>query len=164
MISIRPATRAEIPVISQLAWRIWPVVYPSIVPMEQITYMLGWMYSAESLLQQMDEGCTFLLAFSDQEPVGFASWSRLESGEGRLHKLYVLPDRHGSGIGKSLLGEVVSSCQAAGCQHLELNVNKRNPAVDFYIRNGFQHLRSEVIDIGQGYVMDDYVMAMKITP
>jgi hypothetical protein len=39
-----------------------------------------------------------------------------------------------------------------------LNVNKHNRATDFYLANGFLQVGEEVIDIGGGYVMDDYIM------
>ena len=41
---------------------------------------------------------------------------------------------------------------------LELNVNKNNPAIHFYKKLDFVISRQEVIDIGNGFVMDDYVM------
>ena len=41
---------------------------------------------------------------------------------------------------------------------LFLNVNKYNNALHFYLKQGFFKIREEVIDIGNGYVMDDYVM------
>jgi ribosomal protein S18 acetylase RimI-like enzyme len=45
---------------------------------------------------------------------------------------------------------------------LFLNVNKDNPAIEFYKRFGLEITSSEVIEIGQGYVMDDYVMAIHL--
>jgi len=43
-----------------------------------------------------------------------------------------------------------------------LNVNRFNPAVSFYEKYGFKIIKEEVIDIGNGYVMDDYVMEMLV--
>ena len=41
---------------------------------------------------------------------------------------------------------------------LYLNVNKHNEnAIGFYRINGFSIVKEEVIDIGNGFVMDDYV-------
>jgi ribosomal protein S18 acetylase RimI-like enzyme len=45
---------------------------------------------------------------------------------------------------------------------LLLNVNKNNIAKNFYKKLGFNIVLDEVIDIGQGYVMDDYVMEKPI--
>ena len=43
-----------------------------------------------------------------------------------------------------------------------LNVNKYNNAIHFYTKLGFTKVKDEVIDIGNGYVMDDYVMEVAI--
>jgi ribosomal protein S18 acetylase RimI-like enzyme len=43
-----------------------------------------------------------------------------------------------------------------------LNVNRFNPAVSFYEKYGFRTVKEEVIDIGQGFVMDDFVMALEV--
>jgi ribosomal protein S18 acetylase RimI-like enzyme len=75
-----------------------------------------------------------------------------------LNKLYVLPAMLGQGAGKSLLEHVLAFSAERGDQVIELNVNKRNAAIGFYEHMGFRILREEVIDIGSGYVMDDYVM------
>jgi hypothetical protein len=42
-----------------------------------------------------------------------------------------------------------------------LNVNKYNKAKFFYEKLGFTITKEEVIDIGNDYVMDDYVMGIK---
>jgi ribosomal protein S18 acetylase RimI-like enzyme len=69
-----------------------------------------------------------------------------------------LPACHGTGAGAALLNEVESEARAQRCASIELNVNKYNPARLFYEKKGFSIMREEVIDIGSGYVMDDYVM------
>jgi len=45
---------------------------------------------------------------------------------------------------------------------VELNVNRFNNARWFYEKIGFRVVRDEVIDIGQGFVMDDHVMELPI--
>ena len=39
-----------------------------------------------------------------------------------------------------------------------LNVNKENPARKMYESQGFKVFKEEVFDIGNGYVMDDFLM------
>jgi ribosomal protein S18 acetylase RimI-like enzyme len=43
-----------------------------------------------------------------------------------------------------------------------LNVNRFNPAVSFYEKYGFRTVKEEVIDIGNGFVMDDFVMVLEV--
>ena len=102
----------------------------------------------------------FVIAYEGETPVGFASYSAKadEPTTFRLHKIYVLTTLHTKGIGSMLLEYVASQSKNAGATLLELNVNKYNPAKMFYDNKGFKILKEEVIDIGKGNVMDDYVM------
>ncbi|TXI77628.1 MAG: hypothetical protein E6Q44_13280 [Flavobacteriales bacterium] len=59
---------------------------------------------------------------------------------------------------------VVHHVALSGDTAVELNVNKRNPAKAFYERHGFVVERDEVLDIGQGHVMDDHVMVRRSRP
>ncbi|MEZ4755779.1 MAG: GNAT family N-acetyltransferase [Flavobacteriales bacterium] len=158
--TLRPATTADIPNIRSIAHAAWPVAYASILSPAQLAYMLERMYSEAALHEQLTTlGHRFLLAERDWEAIGFAGYAhRHTPGRTRLHKLYVLPQVKGGGVGHALLEAVLSAAQAAGDHAVELNVNKYNPAKDFYLRHGFTVERDEVIDIGQGYVMDDHVM------
>ena len=49
-----------------------------------------------------------------------------------------------------------------GATKLQLQVNRDNKAKYFYEKLGFEVVRTQVFDIGQGYVMDDYVMEKKV--
>jgi GNAT superfamily N-acetyltransferase len=81
----------------------------------------------------------------------------------KLHKLYLLPEMHGHGLGSRLLQHVEREVRAGGARRLILSVNKRNTkAITAYQRNGFVIAESVVTDIGNGFVMDDYVMAKEL--
>ena len=58
------------------------------------------------------------------------------------------------------IGCAENAARARGCAALVLNVNKRNAqAIRAYERSGFTAREAVVVDIGGGFVMDDYVMA-----
>ena len=158
--TIRPATAADLPAIGSIAHAAWPMAYAGILSPAQLEYMLERMYSRSALLEQSTTlGHRFLLAESDGMSIGFAGYAHQHKpGRTRLHKLYVLPRVKGSGVGHALLEAALQAAHAAGDMFVELNVNKYNPAKDFYRRHGFTVERDEVIDIGEGYVMDDHVM------
>ena len=126
--------------------------------------MLERMYSAAALRLQFEQGHQFLLMEQGNDYLGFAGFEHHYSatGNSRLHKLYVLPGTQGTGAGNLLLGAVIKASRSAGDLQLELNVNRFNSAKDFYLRRGFQVVREEVIDIGNGYVMDDFVLVRSI--
>lgn len=161
---LRPATSADLPTIRAIAHATWPVAYARILSPAQLAYMLERMYSEAALEEQFNElGHRFLLAERDGVALGFAGYAhRHLPGRTRLHKLYVLPHVKGSGVGHALLAAVLRAAHLAGDTFVELNVNKHNPAKDFYLRHGFTMERDEVIDIGEGFVMDDHVMVMDL--
>lgn len=162
MRSIREAKQEDIPHIRSLAFAIWPETYSSIISSEQIDYMLEMMYSEAALQKQMEEGCVFLLAENQNTLVGFAAYQRLSSEEFKLHKLYVLPSQHGKGTGRALVDQVIDAVKKQGGKKIILQVNKNNPAKTFYDRLGFIVREEVVLDIGNGFVMDDFVMELGV--
>ena len=156
------ATEADLPAISKLAGVIWRACYPGIITMEQIDYMLARMYSPDVLRDEIrSQGIRYDLLLVDGRPSGFASYGPTsESGVMKLHKLYLLPEMHGRGLGSLLLQHVEREVRTGARRRLILSVNKRNArAITAYKRNGFVVAESVVTDIGNGFVMDDYVMA-----
>ncbi len=159
------ATENEISIIQDLANTIWPLAYGNIISEGQIKYMLNLMYDKDALKQQIEQGHQFILAVENVDYIGFASYSPKVNDEKsiyRLHKIYILPNHPTRGIGTFLLNYIIQNCKIQKAKFLELNVNKYNSAIEFYTKKGFAILREEVIDIGNGYVMDDYVMALSL--
>jgi ribosomal protein S18 acetylase RimI-like enzyme len=160
MITLRKAKEEDIELIQSIAEATWPSTYLDIIGQQQIDYMLEKMYNRGELLRQLMEGHIFLIAEEDEEQYGFAGYSIIdhEKRTYKLHKLYVLPSAHGKGAGKILINEVFNQIKDAGASALQLNVNKHNKAKDFYLKAGFSIKESVALDIGGGYIMDDYVM------
>jgi len=160
MITLRKAKEEDIELIQSIAEATWPSTYLDIIGQQQIDYMLEKMYNRGELLRQLMEGHIFLIAEEDEEQYGFAGYSIIdhEKRTYKLHKLYVLPSAHGKGAGKILINEVFNQIKDAGASALQLNVNKHNKAKDFYLKAGFNIKESVALDIGGGYIMDDYVM------
>ncbi len=162
---IQIATVKDLPRIKDLAETIWPVCYREIISSEQIRYMLDLIYSQDALEAQLEKGHRFIIVLEGETPIGFASFSKKSKEEStifRLHKLYVLTTLHTKGVGTFMLNYVCAESKKAGACLLELNVNKYNPAKNFYDKKGFNISKEEVINIGNGYVMDDYVMVKQL--
>ena len=160
---IRNADQTDVHVISLLAHAIWPDTYGSILNDAQLNYMLNYFYSEDSLKKQMDDGQHFLLALSNAETVGFASYSHSnKTGLYKVHKLYVHPMLHGHGFGKKLLDRIIKDVKSKGGTRLSLNVNRNNRAISFYEKYGFRKVGEEDVAIGEGYFQNDYVMEMDV--
>lgn len=159
---IRQASQKDIPLIRDLCLRTWPSTYAAIIPAAQIDYMLNMMYSEESLLRQMKEKHEFIIVNDGITPIGFASFSLLEKGVYKLHKLYLLPQSQGKGAGKFVITEIIKAMIRKGGTALQLNVNRNNKAKDFYEKLGFVIIKEEDIEIGNGFFMNDYVMEKRV--
>jgi len=164
MLSIQKASVEDIPLVRELCFKIWPQTYTGIISKEQIDYMLELMYSEESLKKQMiEDNCRFIFVYDDETPVGFASFGPTEPGIFKLHKIYILPDQQGKGTGKFVIDHIINTIKAENISVLRLQVNKRNKAKDFYEKIGFTVLYEFDFPIGNGYVMDDYLMEKKLS-
>lgn len=159
---IRQAGEDDINTVGFLAQEVWPPTYKEILSADQLVYMMDLFYSPASLRDQMQKH-TFLLAEIDEDPVGFASFSPLdEEGIYKLHKLYVKTGTQGRGLGRALINYIVEEIKKTDAKALDLNVNRSNKAKSFYEKLGFEVIREEDIDIGNGYWMIDFVMRLKI--
>lgn len=157
---IRLLVKNELPIVKDLAYRIWPSTYKEILSQEQITYMLNWMYSIETLEKSAESGHYFFAIFDENRALGFVDieWNSSEVNEMKLQKIYVLPEKQGLGLGKKLLNFTVDFGKKQGVNHLTLQVNRFNKAVNFYKHTGFEIIDEQDFDIGNGYFMNDYVM------
>ena len=79
----------------------------------------------------------------------------------KIHKIYLLQKTQGKGFGKFIIDEVIKVAKNNHQKGVFLNVNKYNKAQFFYQKLGFAITKEEVIDIGNNYIMDDYVMELK---
>lgn len=165
MTTITAVNESDLPTVQDLARRIWHRHYPGIISVEQIDYMLERGYATSVLARFLTApGAGLVLARVDDAPVGFTAWYRpAEPATTKLDKLYVLQEYHGQGIGRRLLGHVEAAARADAASMLILNVNKRNAAsIAAYRSSGFAIREEVVVDIGNGFVMDDYVMAKRL--
>lgn len=165
MFEIRKATLNDLPAIQEVAEVTFPDTYKDILTPEQLDYMMEWMYSTENLHQQVErEGHVYYVAYHGDKPVGYVSVQAQGEDLFHLQKIYVLPSCQGTGIGKALFGQAVKAIKEMhpGPCVMELNVNRNNKALFFYEKMGMRKDREGDFPIGNGFYMNDYIMAMDI--
>lgn len=157
------ATEKDIPIINELAEKVWWPTYRPILSEEQISFMLKNMYSENALKDQMLNDIKFILVKRDNEHVAFAGYS-IEHGSNpvlKIQKIYVLPSEQGKGTGKKLIEYLSSLAKDLNIPQVELNVNRANPALGFYQKLGFKII--ETVDIPyHHFVLNDYVMQKEV--
>ena len=154
---------SDSPEVIALARKIWLAHYPGIITLEQIEYMLPKMYTPEIIIEELREEIAWVKILAGGELAGFASYGAHSDRQLKLHKLYLDERFHGQGIGRAALNHVAQQARDMGYVEVVLNVNKQNAkAIRAYLQTGFNIVEEKVVDIGGGFVMDDFVMVKSV--
>lgn len=99
----------------------------------------------------------FLINF-DGKTVGYTGF-QLENDYLFLSKLYVKSTARQHGIGKKVFQQIQNIARENDLLKIQLTVNKYNDkSIAAYKKMGFVTVKEQVVDIGGGYIMDDFVM------
>jgi len=151
----------ELSLVSAMADTIWQQHYPPIIGQAQTDYMLTTMYNVVALTNNIREkGETYYWIIEEAERVGFLAIAPKEEGMLSLQKIYILTEHQHLRIGSSVFG--ILEDLYPWFSSLWLTVNRKNiAAINFYFKNGFIIDHAEDFDIGEGYLMEDFVMKRK---
>ena len=170
MIDIRKASENDLLTIHDMAQVVFRHTYRDILSSEQMEYMMDMMYSLPNLRKQLEEGHHYYIAYDSLIPCGYVS-VQYEGPDTdgvevfHLHKIYVMPQAQGRGVGLKLFRTVenyVNENVSGGKARIELNVNKFNSAVNFYRHLGMRVLLEEDFPIGGGFYKTDYIMGLDL--
>lgn len=164
--TIEVSTPSEIAAVAKLAHDIWHEHYPSIISIAQIEYMLERFQSPAAIASLIAEGYRYFLIERDKVFVGYIALHAGADSPDRmlLSKFYIRHDCRGQGLGVMALNFAEAECRRAGCRTLWLTVNKANPTLAWYERHGFTKNKEVVVEIGEGYLMDDFIMEKTVYP
>jgi GNAT superfamily N-acetyltransferase len=161
MINISEAGLNDIKTIQEITNITWPITYGEILSQAQLDYMLGLFYSDEALSKQIENKEQLFYLISDSEStIGFIGIEHRYKNEAvtKIHKIYLLPETQGKGYGKKVFEFIEELALENNSKQLLLNVNRFNTALNFYKKLGFEIKETVDIEIGNGYLMEDYVM------
>ena len=156
---------AELDLVASLAREIWYEYYVPLIGKAQVDYMVERFQTSSAMAAQMREGYEYFLVRRDARPIGYCA-VQAQPAERTLFlsKFYLLRDARGAGTGREFLAFIVELARARGLVSIWLTVNKGNPSVRAYERMGFRITADLRMDIGQGFVMDDYRMEKALLP
>lgn len=157
------ATEEEIKDLAQLASEIWHEYFVCIISNEQIDYMLDKYQSVHAITDYIQhQGYEYYFMNADGENIGYIGIKQ-EDGKLFLSKLYIQKEHRGKGYASQAIQFLVSICKARRLGAIWLTVNRYNDAtITIYEKKGFRAIRTQVADIGNGFVMDDYVMEKEV--
>ena len=150
--------KEKIAIIAALAEEIWREHFTSIIGKAQVDYMLENFQSEHAIFEQVKEGFLYYLIENDNSYVGY--FGVLPEGEHLLlSKFYIRATERGKGLGREALVFIENLANENTASRITLTVNKYNhQAIETYKTLGFKITESMVLEIGNGFVMDDYRM------
>ncbi len=151
-------TEEQIRQLAELASQIWNEYFIEILSKEQIDYMIETFQSAAAITEQIQEGYQYYFIINDTEIIGYFGICKQEDGTMFLPKLYLAKEHRGKGHASQVFQFIKEKSLEQCCSSIWLAVNRHNQqAIAVYEHLGMQRLREQVIDIGNGFVMDDFV-------
>ena len=142
-----------------LAKEIWNEHYIKILSQEQIDYMLEKFQSEQVVKGQINfQRYQYFFLEEDSENIGYFAVQR-KSDSLFLSKIYIKKDFRGKGYArKAFVNAIIPIAQEFELSKITLTVNKYNFAsIMVYEKLGFDRTGDVETDIGNGYVMDDYI-------
>lgn len=152
-------TDADISECAALAKEIWNQHFISILSQEQIDYMVSRFQSEEALRKQISsENYSYYFFTADGKRVGYFGICPKPDGTMFLSKIYMKKAYRGNGYASKGFAFIQEQARAQGCSKIWLTVNRHNEdTIAVYEHWGMQQARVQTKDIGQGFVMDDYI-------
>jgi len=147
---------------SSFAGSVFVDYYTSLIGKKQAEYMVSLFLSPEAIKELCAKGAIFRILQEDGRMLGFCEYLK-EEDRVFLSKLYVRKEERHRGLGKILYEDCVRYTKEIGLNKIYLTVNKYNtPSYEIYLHLGFKVIEAVVNDIGNGYVMDDYIMEKEL--
>lgn len=163
MLKFVPVDSAEkIETMCRIASRIWHEHYTPLLGTAQVDYMVEKFQSVPAVTEQIRNGYRYYLMELDGEYAGFLG-IRYDPDALFLSKLYVDRPFRRKHLAAQGLEYLKKDCAEHGLSKIWLTVNRENSgSIAAYKKLGFQKVREEKADIGQGYFMDDYIMELSL--
>lgn len=163
MINFKKVEKEEIKNLANLASEIWHEYWTEILSLEQINYMVEKFQSEKAIRNQYkNEKYTYFFIQNNDKNIGYFGISEKENYL-FLSKLYISKDYRHKGIGSKTFEKIKEIAKGKSYKSIQLTVNKYNTnTIKAYEKWGFKTIDSVVTDIGQDFVMDDYIMEYSI--
>lgn len=169
-ISIRYANAEDAELIAELSRKTFSETFGYLNTKENMDKFLNEQFTYEALMNEVTEpGNTFLLAFNDDVPVGYA---RLCEGEKypefgnsdsfEIARIYVINSAIGTGVGAALMRKCIFIAKELKKEIIWLGVwEKNNRAISFYAKWGFEKFGEHPFILGND-MQNDWLMKKQL--
>lgn len=160
---IKPVITFEaIQTVAYLAHKIWNQHYVTIIGQQQVDYMLDKFQDEEAIKDQIENGYDYFIIEHQKNPCGYlALVLNNDDMKMMISKIYIDSDFRNLNLGSQLIDFSIDEAKKRGSKLIWLTVNKNNrKSIEWYQKRGFTIKENIKIDIGNGFIMDDYLIEL----
>lgn len=162
MVCIQKVLHNQIQTLAEVANEIWHEYFTPIIGLQQVEYMVDKFQSVKGITAQLEAGYEYYFAIYNGEIAGYFG-IQLQSDNLFLSKLYLKKAFRGKGIASQMLAYIKNIACDNSKSKITLTVNRHNyHTINVYKHFGFEIEKEQKADIGNGFYMDDYVMALAL--
>lgn len=149
---------------AEMASDIWHECFEGVISDEQIDYMVDNYQSFAAIKKQVgSENYEYYNFVLDGTRIGYFAFAPQPDGTMFLSKLYMYKEYRGNGYASKAFEFIKGIAKERGLESIWLTVNRHNyGARKVYEAFGMKIIRQQVKDIGNGFVMDDYVYSIDV--
>ncbi|MDX2503120.1 MAG: GNAT family N-acetyltransferase [Gammaproteobacteria bacterium] len=152
----------QIEIIERLACEIWNEYFTPIIGKDQVDYMLKKFQSKRVISEQIKQGYLYFLIKNNSAPIGYLGILPKDN-QLLLSKFYITLAERNKGYGRKAIEFLEKLAIEKKANKITLTVNKNNSdTIKAYKKLGFTSIRAVVKDIGNHFVMDDYIMEKEL--
>lgn len=158
--------------LAELASQIWFEYWPDHIGRAQTEYMVERFQSLDAIVRDMSEhGYEYwFICVQDGDDaeaeriVGYTGGHpEPETNRYFISKIYLKAEERGKHFASRVFEHYTQRCIDLGFDAMYLTVNKYNElAIRAYTAKGFETIASVETDIGEGFIMDDYIMQKNV--
>ncbi|MBR1778225.1 MAG: GNAT family N-acetyltransferase [Alphaproteobacteria bacterium] len=162
-LSLKPVlSDQDIREMASLATEIWKEHFTPIIGADQVEYMVEKFQSEQALHEQIKHGYLYFVLVFENKQIGYIGL-RLNEDCLFLSKLYIQKEYRGNGFSRMMLQHAENIALQNAKPVIRLTCNRHNAgSLAVYKKIGFQIVREEKADIGNGFVMDDYILEKSV--
>ena len=150
----------EATLVAGLAAKIWAEGYNGLVPRDQIEYMVNKFQSSSAISEAIGQGYVYCTIRSGDLDIGYLGYQMREDRM-FLSKIYVDGEHRGMGVTSKCFAILKDRCREKGLNKIYLTVKRENErAINAYKANGFVITSQVDTPIGEGFVMNDYILEL----
>lgn len=161
---VEVSSKDLIKTVVKIADEIWKEHYAQIISLEQIEFMLDKFQSLNAISTQINKEHYkyFLIKDEAENPVGYFAIVP-KPDHLFLSKFYIKQNSRQKGYGKKVISFITDFAKQNHLPHISLTVNRQNKnSITAYLKMGFQIISQANAEIGNNFIMNDYIMQLNL--